>query len=285
MAVYTEVTDDDLSAFLARYDAGSLVGYKGIAEGVENTNYLVQTSKARFILTLYEKRVAPQDLPFFLGLMEHVADRGVSCPRPVHAKDGTILSELAGRTAALVTFLDGFSVKKPRADHCLKLGRALAEFHLATADFPQQRQNALGETGWRPLFEKFRARSRRDRPRPAIPHPRRTAAARRLLAESAALAASSTPISSPTTSSSSATTSPASSTSTSPATMRSPTTSPSASTPGASSRITPSTSRRAARCLKATTASANSTRASAAPCRSSPAAPLSASCSPARMIG
>jgi homoserine kinase type II len=159
MAVYTEVTDDDLSAFLARYEVGSLVGYKGIAEGVENTNYLVQTSKARFILTLYEKRVAPQDLPFFLGLMEHVADRGVSCPRPVHAKDGTILSELAGRTAALVTFLDGFSVKKPRADHCLKLGRALAQFHLATADFPQSRQNALGETGWRPLFEKFRARA------------------------------------------------------------------------------------------------------------------------------
>jgi homoserine kinase type II len=159
MAVYTEVTDDDLSAFLARYDVGSLVAYKGIAEGVENTNYLVQTTNGRFILTLYEKRVAPEDLPFFLGLMEHVAERGVSCPRPVHAKDGTILSELAGRTAAMVTFLDGFSVKKPRADHCLKLGRALAQFHLAAADFPLKRTNALGETGWQPLFEKFSSRA------------------------------------------------------------------------------------------------------------------------------
>lgn len=159
MAVYTEVTDDDLSAFLARYDVGTLVAYKGIAEGVENTNYLVQTSQARFILTLYEKRVAPEDLPFFLGLMEHVAERGVSCPRPVHATDGTVLSELAGRTAAFVTFLDGFSVKKPRADHCHKLGRALAEFHLAAADFPHTRANALGEAGWHPLFEKFRSRS------------------------------------------------------------------------------------------------------------------------------
>jgi homoserine kinase type II len=159
MAVYTEVTDDDLSAFLARYDVGSLVAYKGIAEGVENTNYLVQTTKARFILTLYEKRVAPEDLPFFLGLMEHVAEQGVSCPRPVHARDGTVLSELAGRTAAMVTFLDGFSVKKPRADHCNKLGRALAQFHLAATTFSLQRDNALGEIGWRPLFEKFRPRS------------------------------------------------------------------------------------------------------------------------------
>lgn len=159
MAVYTEVTDDELSSFLARYDAGTLVAYKGIAEGVENTNYLVQTSKARFILTLYEKRVATGDLPFFLGLMEHVCERGVSCPRPVHAKDGQVLSQLAGRTAAMVTFLDGFSVKKPRADHCHKLGRALAELHLAAGSFNQSRRNALGEAGWRPLFEKFRSRA------------------------------------------------------------------------------------------------------------------------------
>ena len=159
MAVYTEVTDDDLSAFLARYDAGSLVAYKGIAEGVENTNYLVQTTAGRFILTLYEKRVAPTDLPFFLGLMEHVAERGVSCPRPVHARDGTVLSQLAGRSAAMVTFLDGFSVRKPRADHCLKLGRALAQFHLAAADFELKRFNALGETGWRPFFKKIEDRA------------------------------------------------------------------------------------------------------------------------------
>jgi homoserine kinase type II len=159
MAVYTEVTDDDLSAFLARYAVGSLVAYKGIAEGVENTNYLVQTTTARFILTLYEKRVAREDLPYFLGLMEHLAQRGVSCPTPVHARSGEILSTLSGRTAAMVTFLDGFSVKKPRAEHCGQLGRALAELHLAADDFRQSRANALGENGWRPLFEKFRSRA------------------------------------------------------------------------------------------------------------------------------
>jgi homoserine kinase type II len=159
MAVYTEVTDDDLTAFLARYDIGSLVAYKGIAEGVENTNYLVQTTTARFILTLYEKRVAREDLPYFLGLMEHLAARGVSCPTPVHARSGEILAALAGRTAAMVTFLDGFSVKKPKAEHCGQLGRALAELHLAATGFQQSRANALGENGWRPLFEKFRSRA------------------------------------------------------------------------------------------------------------------------------
>ncbi len=157
MAVYTEVSDEELSAFIERYDVGGLVTYKGIAEGVENTNYLVQTTKGRFILTLYEKRVAREDLPFFLGLMEHLSRRGVSCPTPVHARNGALLSELAGRTAALITFLDGFSARKPKPEHCGMLGRALAQLHLAGEGFALERSNALGEADWRPLFEKFRS--------------------------------------------------------------------------------------------------------------------------------
>ena len=159
MAVYTEVSDEELSAFIGRYGVGDLVTYKGIAEGVENTNYLVQTTQGRFILTLYEKRVAREDLPFFLSLMEHLAKGGVSCPRPVHARSGPVLSELAGRSAAMVTFLDGFSVRKPKPEHCGMVGRALAELHLAAGDFSMRRANALGENGWRPLFEKFRPRA------------------------------------------------------------------------------------------------------------------------------
>ncbi len=159
MAVYTEVSDDELSAFISRYSVGDLVAYKGIAEGVENTNYLVQTTSGRFILTLYEKRVSRDDLPFFLGLMEHLARRGVSCPTPVHDRNGAILSVISGRTAAMITFLDGFSVRKPKTDHCGQLGRALAELHLAGEGFELTRHNALGETGWRPLFEKFRSQA------------------------------------------------------------------------------------------------------------------------------
>jgi homoserine kinase type II len=155
MAVYTEVSDTELSRFIAGYDLGELQSYKGIAEGVENTNYLVQTAKGPFILTLYEKRVAPTDLPFFLGLMEHLAAKGVSCPTPLHDAENRNLSELAGRAAAIVTFLQGVSVSRPSVAHCDAVGRALAELHLAGRDFPLQRTNALGPAGWKPLFDRF----------------------------------------------------------------------------------------------------------------------------------
>ncbi len=157
MAVYTEVSDDDLSAFIAGYDVGHLMSYKGIAEGVENTNYIVHTSTRPLILTLYEKRVAREDLPYFIGLMEHLAAAGVPCPTPLRNRDGEALGELAGRAAALVTFLEGFWTRKPTAEHCLAVGAALARLHLAGQGFELVRRNALGPDGWRPLFERFRA--------------------------------------------------------------------------------------------------------------------------------
>src|ERR1043166_2512305 len=126
MAVYTDVTADDLNEFLSRYDIGALLSYKGIAEGVENSNFLVHTSKGNFILTLYEKRVAERDLPFFLALMEHLAARGITCPQPVKNKQGTLLGKLAGRPAAIVTFLDGLWIRRPTAAHCAAVGDAVA---------------------------------------------------------------------------------------------------------------------------------------------------------------
>lgn len=159
MAVYTEVTDDDLEQFIAGYGVGELLSYKGIAEGVENTNYIVHTTKGPFILTLYERRVARGDLPFFLGLMEHLAARGVSCPTPVRNSRGEHLAELSGRAAALVTFLEGFWPRRPQVTHCLEVGRALAQLHLAGQGFHLSRRNALGPTGWRPLYERFAAQA------------------------------------------------------------------------------------------------------------------------------
>jgi homoserine kinase type II len=151
MAVYTEVSDEELTRFLTRYDIGALAGYKGIAEGVENSNYLLNTDGGRYILTLYEKRVHPDDLPFFLGLMAHLAGRGLPCPLPVHDRDGALLQELAGRPAAIVSFLDGYSVRRPRVPHCDAVGRALADMHLAGEGFALRRENALSLGGWRPL--------------------------------------------------------------------------------------------------------------------------------------
>ena len=153
MAVYTDVSAEDLGRFLAGYDLGELRSYKGIAEGVENSNFLVHTSSGYFILTLYEKRVAAGDVPFFLALMEHLHARGITCPQPVAARNGGTLGTLCGRSAAIVTFLDGLWMRRPDAGHCAAVGAALAQMHLAGADFPGRRKNALSVGGWRPLFE------------------------------------------------------------------------------------------------------------------------------------
>ncbi len=166
MAVYTDVSADDLARFIARYDIGELLSYKGIAEGVENSNFLVHTSAGNFILTLYEKRVAEADLPFFLGLMEHLAARGLNCPQPVKNKEGGMLGVVAGRPAAIVTFLDGLWIRKPNAGHCAAVGEAMARLHLAGADFAIKRPNALSVDSWRPLFE--HAGPRGDSVRPGL---------------------------------------------------------------------------------------------------------------------
>jgi homoserine kinase type II len=158
MAVYTDVIAEDLQKFLASYDIGDLLAYKGIAEGVENSNFLLHTSHGYFILTLYEKRVASVDLPFFLGLMEHLAARGLTCPQPVKNRAGEALGWLANRPAAIVTFLDGMWIRRPSAAHCAALGSALAQLHLAGADFALTRRNALSVDGWRPLYELAGAR-------------------------------------------------------------------------------------------------------------------------------
>ena len=155
MAVYTEVSDEELTEFIASYDLGDLRSCKGIAEGVENTNYLIHTASGPHILTLYEKRVAREDLPYFLGLMEHLAGSGFPCPVPVRNRGGDMLGELASRPAAIITFLEGVWIKRPRPEHCAALGEALARMHLAGQEFSLSRENSLSVDAWRPLFESF----------------------------------------------------------------------------------------------------------------------------------
>jgi homoserine kinase type II len=152
MAVYTEVTDDALRAFLAEYDIGALIAFRGIAEGVENSNFSLKTSTGDYILTLYERRVDPADLPWFVGLMEHLARRGINCPLPVSGRDGTALRMLAGRHAAITTFLPGVWPRRVGLEHCGPVGAALAQLHLAGADYAPVRENTLGPAGWPPLL-------------------------------------------------------------------------------------------------------------------------------------
>jgi homoserine kinase type II len=157
MAVYTEVSDDALAAFLAEYNLGTMVAFRGIAEGVENSNYSLRTTTGDYILTLYERRVDPAELPWFLGLMEHLARRGIVCPLPVHGGDGAALRHLCGRLAAITTFLPGVWPRRVRIEHCGPVGAALAALHLAGADYAPTRRNALGPDGWPPLLERCRA--------------------------------------------------------------------------------------------------------------------------------
>ncbi|SDB28615.1 homoserine kinase [Bauldia litoralis] len=159
MAVYTDFSDEELERFLSGYDLGAVQSLKGIAEGVENSNYLLVTEAGQFILTLYEKRVDPADLPFFLGLMDHLAARGLNCPTPVHNRQGEALGRLADRPTAIITFLNGISVRRPRPDQCGAVGRSLAELHRAAEGFALTRRNALSVESWRPLYEACEGRA------------------------------------------------------------------------------------------------------------------------------
>ena len=154
MAVYTEVSDDELQAFAKAYDFGPVLSCKGIAEGVENSNYMLETPKGPLILTLYEKRVDPADLPFFIALMEHLAAAGLQSPVPLKGKDGQALRTLCGRPAAVVTFLNGMWPRKIMPEHCGELGKAMALMHQAGQTFTMRRANNLSIGGWRPLFER-----------------------------------------------------------------------------------------------------------------------------------
>jgi homoserine kinase type II len=159
MAVYTDVAGEELAEFLNGYEIGELLSYKGIAEGVENSNFLLHTTSGYFFLTLYEKRVAAADLPFFLGLMAHLAQHGITCPQPVPTRNGKALGTLAGRPAAIIDFLEGVWPRKPNAAHCAAVGQALAKLHLAGHDFPMTRVNALSVSGWRPLYDTAASRA------------------------------------------------------------------------------------------------------------------------------
>ena len=152
MAVYTDITDAELEGFLARFDLGQAIAFKGIAEGVSNSNFLLETDKGRFILTVYEQRTNEQDLPFFLALLRWLADRGYPCAPPMPARDGALYERVRGKPAAIVPFMKGLSVRRPSAAHCREAGRGLALLHQAAEGFPGHRVNDLGQPFWASMF-------------------------------------------------------------------------------------------------------------------------------------
>ncbi len=153
MAVYTDITEAELDPLLRRFGLGAALTFKGIAEGVENSNFFLETEAGRFILTLYERRVREDDLPFFVELMQWLAGRGFPCPTPMADRTGQMLMRIRDKPAALVSFLNGVSVSRPTPRHCREAGGGLARLHLAGEGFKGRRENALGAHAWAGLFE------------------------------------------------------------------------------------------------------------------------------------
>lgn len=162
MAVFTHIDTPMLEALWDEYDLAQLTGFKGIQAGVQNSNFIVETTSSKYILTIYEDTatgVNPDDLPYFLGLMQHLAAAGINCPTPIARRDGALLSQLAGKPAALVSFLDGRGTITPKPQHCRNAGAALAAMHLAGKDYSFTRANDQGPQNWRTLFDSCAARA------------------------------------------------------------------------------------------------------------------------------
>ncbi|MDP3855223.1 homoserine kinase [Phenylobacterium sp.] len=153
MAVYTDITDEELTQLLSDFDLGAPVSLKGVAEGVENSNFLLETEIGRYFLTIYEKRVREADLPFFLGLMHWLADRGFPSATPILDRRGETLKRVRGKPAAIISFLPGLSVRRPTAAHCREAGAGLAWLHQAAEGYPGRRANDLGQAAWTGMFE------------------------------------------------------------------------------------------------------------------------------------
>jgi homoserine kinase type II len=156
MAVYTDITDEELAQLLADFDLGAPLSFKGVAEGIENSNFLLETEKGRYFLTVYEKRVRREDLPFFLELMRWLAEHGFPCATPIADREGRLLKEVRGKPCALVSYLTGLSVRRPGVAHCREAGESLAWLHQAGEGFPMRRENDLGQSAWAPMFAGLR---------------------------------------------------------------------------------------------------------------------------------
>jgi len=164
MAVYTDITDAELEQFLAGFDLGAPLTFKGIAEGVENSNFLLETERGRFILTVYERRAKAEDLPYFLGLMRWLAEHDFPSATPIAGRDGSLLSAIRGKPAALASFMPGLSVRRPTAAHCREAGEGLAWLHQAGQGYPGRRANDLGQAAWAPLFAPLHAEAEALKP-------------------------------------------------------------------------------------------------------------------------
>lgn len=156
MAVHTKLAKEEIIAHLRKYSLGEFVDFKEILQGIDNSNFILITEKGKFILTIFESRINENDLPFFINFKLHLAQKGISCPRPILDNSGATIVDLKGKKSAIVTFLNGATLEQNiTSHHCFEVGKILAKLHLAAADFKMSRKNDLGVQGFKPLFSKF----------------------------------------------------------------------------------------------------------------------------------
>tara|TARA_Y100000590_G_C15712081_1_gene1010629 strand:- start:248 stop:1216 length:969 start_codon:yes stop_codon:yes gene_type:complete len=156
MAVYTKLSENELKDFFSKYNLGKVVNYKGIKEGIENTNYFIKTEKGKYILTLYEKRVEEKDLPFFISLMKNLFDKKFPSPEPIINRNGNYISEISKKKAAVVSFLEGSAKKILNPNDCYEIGTNTAKLHLITKDLTGRRKNKLSIDSWRKIYNKVK---------------------------------------------------------------------------------------------------------------------------------
>jgi homoserine kinase type II len=154
MAVYTKLEHQEVRQFLEQYNINNFKDYKGITEGVENTNYLIKTSEQDYILTIYEKRVDENDLPFFIKLLSYLSENKFPCPKPIANKNNEKINRIKNKNAALVTFLNGQSKNKITSEECFEIGKITAQLHEITKKFDINRKNNLSIENWDSIFEK-----------------------------------------------------------------------------------------------------------------------------------
>ena len=154
MAVYTKLKHQEVRQFLEQYNINNFKDYKGITEGVENTNYLIKTSEQDYILTIYEKRVDENDLPFFIKLLSYLSENKFPCPKPIANKNNEKINRIKNKNAALVTFLNGQSKNKITSEECFEIGKITAQLHEITKKFNINRKNNLSIENWESIFEK-----------------------------------------------------------------------------------------------------------------------------------
>jgi len=161
MAVYTKIYKRDISNINKKFETEKIIGFKGIKQGIENTNYLLKSKKNKFILTIFEKRVSKKEIPFFMSLMDQLNTYKINCPKPIKSKSGNYLINIKNKSACIVSFLNGRDKKSLNLKNCYEIGKMIAQMHLSTSKIKLYRKNSMSIKNLNPLLNSIKFKSKK----------------------------------------------------------------------------------------------------------------------------